>query len=108
LLLDTASASALDWNSRVLITDEGHNVVAWNDLALLDTSNTLTIDWGSRNLVAPDGVTTILNWNTQYTTSVGSSTFVANSGTGINSASTFDGYTVAKVVKALRNYGLLQ
>jgi hypothetical protein len=36
-----------------------------------------------------------------------SSTFVANSGTAINSASTFDGYTLAQVVKALRNLGFL-
>lgn len=43
----------------------------------------------------------------QATTSVGSSTFVANSGTTVHSASTFDGYTIAQVVKALRNYGWL-
>ena len=43
----------------------------------------------------------------QATTSVGSSTFAANSGTTVNSASTFDGYTIAQVVKALRNYGWL-
>lgn len=35
-------------------------------------------------------------------------TLVANSGTAINSASTFDGYTMAQVVKALRNAGFLQ
>lgn len=43
----------------------------------------------------------------QATTSVGSSTFAANSGTTVNDASTFDGYTIAQVVKALRNYGWL-
>lgn len=41
------------------------------------------------------------------TTGSASATFVANAGTAINSASTFDGYTLAKVVKALRDYGLL-
>lgn len=50
-------------------------------------------------------------WNVtpivQPTTAVTASVFVANAGTGINSASTFDGYTIAKVVKALRNLGLL-
>jgi hypothetical protein len=50
-------------------------------------------------------------WNAtpiiQPTTAVTAATFVANAGTTINSASTFDGYTIAKVVKALRNTGLL-
>jgi hypothetical protein len=41
------------------------------------------------------------------TTSTASATFVAGTGTAINSASTFDGYTIAKVVKALRNVGVL-
>ncbi len=50
-------------------------------------------------------------WNAtpiiQPTTSVAASTFVANSGTAVNDASTFDGYTMKQVVKALRNVGLL-
>jgi len=50
-------------------------------------------------------------WNAvpivQPTTAVAAATFAANAGTAINSASTFDGYTIAKVVKALRNTGLL-
>lgn len=50
-------------------------------------------------------------WNAtpiiQPTTGVTASTFVANAGTAINDASTFDGYTVGKVVKALRNTGIL-
>lgn len=50
-------------------------------------------------------------WNAtpivQPTTAVTAATFVANAGTAVNDASTFDGYTIAKVVKALRNTGLL-
>jgi hypothetical protein len=50
-------------------------------------------------------------WNTtpivQPTTSVGTATFTANSGTAINDASTFDSYTIKQVVKALRNVGIL-
>jgi hypothetical protein len=41
------------------------------------------------------------------TTAVASATFVANSGTAVNDASTFDGYTIAQVVKTLKNRGLL-
>jgi len=50
-------------------------------------------------------------WNAtaivQPTTAVAAATFVANAGTAVNDASTFDGYTLGKVVKALRNMGLL-
>jgi len=50
-------------------------------------------------------------WNAtpivQPTTGVGAATFTANSGTAVNDASTFDGYTLKQVVKALRNLGLL-
>lgn len=43
----------------------------------------------------------------QPTTAVAAATFVAGAGTAVNDASTFDGYTIKQVVKALRNLGLL-
>jgi hypothetical protein len=43
----------------------------------------------------------------QETTGVASSTFVENTGNNVKEDSTFDGYTVAQVVKALRNLGIL-
>lgn len=43
----------------------------------------------------------------QETTGVTAATFVSNAGTAITSTDTFDGYTLAKVVKALRNQGFL-
>jgi hypothetical protein len=43
----------------------------------------------------------------QPTTGSAAATFVANSGVAVTDASTFDGYTLGQVVKALRNYGLL-
>lgn len=43
----------------------------------------------------------------QPTTGIAAATFTANSGTAVNDASTFDGYTIKQVVKALRNLGLL-
>lgn len=50
-------------------------------------------------------------WNTapivQPTTAISTATFTANAGTAVNDASTFDGYTLKQVVKALRNVGLL-
>jgi len=50
-------------------------------------------------------------WNAtpivQPTTAIATATFVAGAGTAVNDASTFDGYTVQQVVKALRNMGIL-
>lgn len=50
-------------------------------------------------------------WNTtpilQPTTAVTSAAFVSNSGTTVHETSTFDGYTLQQIVKALRNTGLL-
>lgn len=50
-------------------------------------------------------------WNVtaiaQPTTAFTTSTFVANSGTAVNDASTFDGYTIKQVIKALRSLGVL-
>ena len=42
----------------------------------------------------------------QATTSIASATFVANSGTAINTLSTFDGYTIPQIVKAVRSIGI--
>ena len=41
------------------------------------------------------------------TTAVAAATFVVGVGTAVTDASTFDGYTLSKVVKALRNMGIL-
>jgi len=43
----------------------------------------------------------------QATTGSAAATFVANAGTAVNDASTFDGYTLKQVVKALRSLGIL-
>jgi len=44
---------------------------------------------------------------TQRTTGGASSTYVSNPGVALNDADTYDGYTIAQVVKALRQLGLL-
>jgi len=50
--------------------------------------------WGATAIVQP-------------TTAFASATFVANAGTAVNDASTFDGYTIKQVVAALRAMGKL-
>lgn len=54
-------------------------------------------------LVAMFGATPVY----QPTTAITGATFTANAGTAVNDASTFDGYTVKQVVKALRDLGIL-
>jgi hypothetical protein len=44
----------------------------------------------------------------QETTSVGNSIFSAGGGSAVLNDSTFDGYTLRQIVKALRNLGILQ
>lgn len=44
----------------------------------------------------------------QPTTAGGSATFADSGATVVHTASTFDGYTISQVVKALRNLGLLK
>lgn len=50
-------------------------------------------------------------WNTtpdvQPTTAISSASYISNPGTFLNDADTFDGYTIAQVVAALRRTGLL-
>lgn len=58
---------------------------------------------GSAPMLSFFGATPIL----RPTTSHAAATFTANSGTAVNDASTFDGYTLKQVVKALRDMGIL-
>ena len=81
--------------------------------AVLNFANNGNIQFGT-STGSKIGTTTLQKlafWNktpiVQPTTSTVAGTFVANTGTAVNNASTFDGYTIGKVVTALRNIGLL-
>lgn len=85
------------------------------------TTNTLTVDSIKGSLVSSigNGVTVTDNGAAtqisfygataivQPTTAGAAATFVVGAGTAVNDASTFDGYTLKQVVKALRTIGLL-
>jgi hypothetical protein len=43
----------------------------------------------------------------QPTTAVAAATFVVGVGTAVTDASTFDGYTLGQIARALRNMGIL-
>lgn len=86
-----------------------------------ETTNTLTVDKVKGSLASSigDGVTVTDNGVAtqvglfgataivQPTTAGAAATFVAGAGTAVNDASTFDGYTIKQVVKALRDLGIL-
>jgi hypothetical protein len=79
-------------------------------LKINDTFN-IVFDTTTGTKIATATTQKLSFWNAtpivQPTTAVAAATFVANAGTAVNDASTFDGYTLGKVVKALRNAGLL-
>lgn len=78
-----------------------------------------TVDSGAQTIISNNGSTRWVSGNTgigffgavqqaQPTTAGAGATFVVSTGTALNSGSTFDGYTLSQVVKALRNLQLLQ
>ena len=91
-----------------------------NSIAVLAASSTIITVANGVNFAFNTGTGTKLGtattqklsfWNAtpivQPTTGVAAATLVSNAGTALTSTDTFDGYTIAKVVKALRNTGLL-
>jgi hypothetical protein len=90
------SVNILRWNATQIIVGEGVN------FAIGDVT-------GSK--IGVTALQKIGFWNAapgvQPTTAVAAATFVVGAGTAVNDASTFDGYTMKQVVKALRTIGLL-
>lgn len=81
-----------------------------NDVTISDTRNIILSTSTGTKIGTATGQK-LAFWNktpiVQPTTSVGSAAFTANTGTAINDASTFAGYTIAKVVQALQDIGIL-
>lgn len=69
-----------------------------------DTSTGIKIGTAANQKLGFWGVTPIV----QPTTAIASAAFVQNSGNSVNDSSTFDGYTIKQIVKALRNIGALE
>lgn len=94
LIYGDFSTPALTFNGTVTIAD-GYNLASGTTTGMkLGTSTSQKLGvWNATPIVQP-------------TTGVAAATFTANAGTAVNDASTFDGYTVGQVVKALRNIGL--
>lgn len=95
LIYGDFSTPSLTFNGTVTIAD-GYNLASGTTTGMkLGTSTSQKLGvWNATPIVQP-------------TTGVAAATFTANSGTAVNDASTFDGYTIKQVVKALRNIGWL-
>lgn len=95
LIYGDFSTPSLTFNGTVNIA-EGKNIVFGTTTGskLGATTSDKMSAWGATPIVQP-------------TTAVAAATFTANSGTAVNDASTFDGYTIKQIVKALRNIGWL-
>jgi hypothetical protein len=97
-------------SNNVAISDGQGNKVLWfnsvnalvSDLKI-DTVTGIKIGTATTNKLSFWNATPIV----QPTTAVAAAAFVSNSGTTVHETSTFDGYTLQQVVRALRNTGLL-
>jgi hypothetical protein len=86
------------------IADGGNTVWADGVNMVFGAGGAGTQIGGSGNKLAFYGATAIAQQSTSLVTSIA---FVANTGTAINSASTFGGYTIIQVIQALKNLGII-
>jgi hypothetical protein len=96
--------------TTVVTWDSSSNMSLVGNLTLADATN-IIFNTSTGSKIGTATTQKIGFWNAtpivQPTTAVTAATFVANVGANIKQDSTFDGYTVEQVVKALRNIGLL-
>lgn len=109
----TLAASGALVNERVLTAGSGIDFVdagAGSTLTIAIDANVSLKDSLSATIVqVADGALGLFGVTpvAQPVTGGSSATFVANAGTAVNDASTFDGYTIKQVVKALRDVGVI-
>lgn len=90
-----------------------YNGSAWVNIVSSSNFDGLNIAFGTTNGTKIGTATSqkLAFWNAtpiiQPTTGIGTAVFVANTGNNVKDDSTFDGYTVSQVVKALRDIGIL-
>jgi hypothetical protein len=95
LNLTAAGTGTVKVNSNLEIADAKNIVLATGTGTKIGTATTQKLGfWDKTPVVQP-------------TTGISGATFVADSGGSIHPSSTFDGYTIAQVVAALRQLGIL-
>jgi hypothetical protein len=112
----TASASWYNGDGGYTYTDRvivDRQSMAFRNATTAPTVTTDSFKFFAKDIVAGNAVPHFLTENGneiklyQETTAVASSTFVQNTGGTIHPTSTFDGYTIGQITKALRNLGIL-
>ena len=92
----TLKTASLSLTGSLTLADASNIIAGTTTGTKIGTANTQKIGlWNTTPIVQP-------------TTSITAATFAANTSGIANDTATYDGYTVGKVVKALRNFGLLQ
>ena len=86
-----------------LVVQGAGSTSATSTLQVINASSAKMIECKDNQSIGFFGATTV----TQPTKAGASSTFTSNPGVALNDADTYDGYTIAQVVKALRQLGLL-
>lgn len=81
----------------------GGDIISLDKNLIFGTLTGTKIGTSSSQKLAFYGATPVI----QQTTSIAAASLTANSGTTINDASTFDGYTLKQIVKSLRILGIL-
>lgn len=114
ILNQTAASQALVVKAA---SSQSANLMEWQNsgatvqLAIASNARDLILDTTTGTKIGTSSSQKLSLWNAtpivQPTTGSGSASFTANAGTAVNDASTFDGYTIKQVVKALRDIGAL-
>jgi hypothetical protein len=116
--VDVEWSGANTVGAQIVNTGSGNNIAlllnSYNgtqNLALSIANGNISMSGTAGTKIGISTSQKIAFWNAtpivQPTTAVTEATFVANTGNNLKEDSTFDGYTMKQVVKALRNMGIL-
>ncbi len=110
LYAPSGGAIGLVYNSSYLVQVDSAGVTL-NSVVNIGNATNMTFGTSTGTKIGTATNQKLGFWNTtpivQPTTSFTTASFTANSGTAVNDASTFDGYTLKQVVKILRSLWLL-
>jgi hypothetical protein len=110
---NTATLPSITTANRQMWLTPENSLLFFNTSGITFTTNTDSFQQYSADITAGNAAPHFRTENGDIiklyreTTGIAAATFVANTGNNIKEDSTFDGYTMKQVVKALRNMGIL-